>query len=70
MSHAVKILLNHQMNVQLQFKILNIKNSMTFNYNLTLKLEKWDSLDSYLDKRINIITIQLNSKMTKFNSEE
>jgi len=36
------------MNVQLQFKILNIKNSMTFNYNLTLKLEKWDSLDSYL----------------------
>ena len=48
MSHAVKILLNHQMNVQLQFKILNIKNSMTFNYNLTLKLEKWDSLDSYL----------------------
>ena len=36
------------MNVQQQYKMWNIKNSMTFNYSLTFKLEKWDFLVSYL----------------------
>jgi len=36
------------MNVQQQCKMWNIKNSMTFNYSLTFKLEKWDFLVSYL----------------------
>ena len=43
---------------------------MILNYNQILKLEKWDSLELYLGKKINIIIILLNLKMIMFSLEE